>query len=64
MSYRIYIKGKLSAVARDTMSAVVRCNAYVDSHKLDDIESFYVDLSGNETAHDWRKDYRELCNGY
>ena len=63
MSYRIYIKGELSAVAKDTMSAVMRCNAYANNYPLEDIESFEVSLDGQEKVHDWRKDYKELCNG-
>jgi len=63
MVYNIYVNGKLSAVAKDSMSAVMRCNAYAEHHKADKILSFNVGLDGIETAHDWKEDYRQLCNG-
>jgi len=62
MAYNIYVNGKLSAVATDSMSAVMRCNAYAEHHKTDKILSFKVRLDGIETAHDWKEDYRQLCN--
>jgi len=62
MSYNIYVNGKLSAVAKDEISCVMRSNAY---HKqgIKDVKVFEVTLDSVEVRYDWWKAYNELCYG-
>jgi hypothetical protein len=61
MSYRIYKAGKLHAVCRDEMTAVM---AAVEYHRATTvpITAEEVHIDGTATPYDWQKSYRELCN--
>jgi hypothetical protein len=60
MAYNIYLGDTLSAVAKDEMSCVMRCNAY---HKQGHVNlaAYEVMLDGSEKPYEWWKAYNKLC---
>jgi hypothetical protein len=61
MAYNIYKAGKLHAVCRDEMTAVMAAVEYYRATTVD-ITAEEVRPDGSTTPYDWQKSYRELCN--
>ncbi len=62
MKHEIHVDDALRDVAKDTITAVMCCNAYAKAGH-DNVKAYRVNSDGTKEPYDWWQSYLELCYG-